>query len=179
MQQKLAIACALIADPPILLLDEPTLGLDIQAARTVKVWVQHLAQKQGKTIVLTTHQLDLAEALCERIIILRRGEVVADQPTAALLERFRQEYYEILVEGQFSPADILLRFEDFAVSTENDHTLLRGPIAGQRELHQLLNTIHAQGLILVSVQRARPKLEEVFMTLLEDKESSHGQLAPV
>ena len=60
MQQKVAIACALIADPPIVLLDEPTLGLDVQSARTVKTWIRRLASEQGKTVLLTTHQLDMA-----------------------------------------------------------------------------------------------------------------------
>ena len=58
MQQKVAIACSLITDPPIVLLDEPTLGLDIQASRTVKEWITLLAREQNKTVVLTTHQLD-------------------------------------------------------------------------------------------------------------------------
>jgi ABC-2 type transport system ATP-binding protein len=65
MQQKVAIACALIADPPIVLLDEPTLGLDVHAARAVKDMVRRLAREQGKTVVLTTHQLDMAEDLCD------------------------------------------------------------------------------------------------------------------
>lgn len=63
MQQKVAIACALTAAPPIVLLDEPTLGLDVQAARTVKDLVGRLAREQGKTVVLTTHQLDMAQEL--------------------------------------------------------------------------------------------------------------------
>ena len=61
MQQKVAVACALIADPPIVLLDEPTLGLDVQAARTIKEMVVRIAREQGKTVILTTHQLDLAQ----------------------------------------------------------------------------------------------------------------------
>jgi ABC transporter len=61
MQQKVAIAAALITDPPILLLDEPTIGLDVEAARTVKDWIAHLAADEGKTIVLTTHQLAIVQ----------------------------------------------------------------------------------------------------------------------
>ena len=86
MQQKVAIACALIADPPIVLLDEPTLGLDVQAARTVKEWILRLARERGKTVVLTTHQLDMAEEVCDRVAIMRRGELIADQPVHELLK---------------------------------------------------------------------------------------------
>jgi ABC-2 type transport system ATP-binding protein len=80
MQQKVALASALMSDPPILLLDEPTLGLDIQAARTMKRLIKQLAEEQGKTIILTTHQLDLAQDVCQQIAIINRGQLVANQP---------------------------------------------------------------------------------------------------
>ena len=86
MQQKVAIACAVIADPPIVLLDEPTLGLDVAAARTVKQWIEHLARERQKTIVLTTHQLDIAEALCNRVAIINKGQLLTNQPTTELLD---------------------------------------------------------------------------------------------
>ena len=69
MQQKIAVACALVADPPIILLDEPTLGLDVQAARTVKSLVGRLSNEYGKTVVLTTHQLDMAQTICDRMVM--------------------------------------------------------------------------------------------------------------
>ena len=91
MQQRVAIACALVADPPIVLLDEPTLGLDVHSARTVREWVVKLAREQGRTVVLTTHQLDMAQAVCDRVAIMREGALIANQPTRELLARFREE----------------------------------------------------------------------------------------
>jgi ABC-2 type transport system ATP-binding protein len=88
MQQKLAIACALISDPPIVILDEPTLGLDVEAAQSVKAWIPRLARDEGKTVVLTTHQLDMAQHICDRIAIMHRGRLIADQPTGELLALF-------------------------------------------------------------------------------------------
>ncbi len=85
MQQKVAVACALIADPPIILLDEPTLGLDVRSARTVREWIVKLSRQRGKTVVLTTHQLDMAEEVCDRIAIMHRGALIADQPVTDLL----------------------------------------------------------------------------------------------
>src|SRR5260370_17695011 len=93
MQQKVAVAPALVTDPPILLLDEPTIGLDVEAARTVKDGIVGLAQEQGKTVVLTTHQLDMAQELCDRVAIMRSGRIVADLPVLELLKRFRQDRY--------------------------------------------------------------------------------------
>ena len=99
-QQKVAVACALITNPPIVLLDEPTLGLDVKASRALKQWITDLAQKHQKTIVLTTHQLDIAEQLCERIVIMNKGKLIADQPTQDLLKVFHEEHYQIAIAGK-------------------------------------------------------------------------------
>src|SRR5258708_612825 len=98
-QQRVAIAAALITDPPILLLDEPTIGLDVEAARTVKDWIAHLAAEEGKTIVLTTHQLPIVQELADRIAVIRDGSVIADLPTASLLDRFAEDRFEVRAAG--------------------------------------------------------------------------------
>ena len=164
MQQKIAVACALIADPPIILLDEPTLGLDVQAARTVKSLVGRLSQEYGKTVVLTTHQLDMAQALCDRIAIIRKGQVITDQPTEKLLGQFRDEYYQIKVEGRDHALPI---FERMTVEEKEDHTLLTGPIDNQASLYDLLDRLRAQNVTLLAVNQTEPNLEEVFVRLVE------------
>ena len=77
MQQKLAIAVSLIHDPQLLLLDEPTLGLDVEATQTVKTLVREIAA-EGRAILLTTHQLDIAEELSDRVAIINQGKIVAE-----------------------------------------------------------------------------------------------------
>jgi len=171
MQQKIAVACALIADPPIILLDEPTLGLDVQAARAVKSLVGRLSHEYGKTVVLTTHQLDMAQALCDRIAIISKGQVIADQPTKKLLGLFREEYYQIKVDGRL-PAGAASTFEKMTVEEKEDHTLLSGPVEDQASLYHLLEHIRALNLTLLSVNQTEPNLEEVFIRLLD---SDFGQ----
>jgi ABC-2 type transport system ATP-binding protein len=77
MRQKVAIARALLHDPPILLLDEPTLGLDPGFSRQLRVQVRELSEKQGKTVLLTTHYMDEADQLCDRVAFINKGNVVA------------------------------------------------------------------------------------------------------
>jgi ABC-2 type transport system ATP-binding protein len=166
MQQKVAIACALVADPPIVLLDEPTLGLDVQAARAVEELVARLAREQGKTVVLTTHQLDMAEELCDRVAIISRGRIIADQPVEELLDLFREEYYQIEVEG-IVPGDVAALFEGMAAGERNGNTVLSGPVAGQDDLYDILHRLRDRGLSLVSASRAEPDLEEAFVRLLD------------
>lgn len=174
MQQKVAIACALISDPPIVLLDEPTLGLDIAAARTVKAWVNKLAHEQGKIVILTTHQLDMAQELCDRIAIMRQGRLLADQPLAKLLHLFSKEYYQIKVRGLVSDEQAN-RFAGLTLQHEQDLSLLTGAIADQAALYGYVSLLQALQLPLLSINRIEPNLEEVFMQLTDKKGTVHEE----
>ncbi len=167
MQQKVALACALIADPPILLLDEPTLGLDVQAARAVKEIVRRLAREQGKTVVLTTHQLDMAEALCDRVAIISKGHVIADRPVGELLALFRTEYYRIRVQGSLSDVPALL-LDQLGAEEENGNVTLSGPIQDHKTFYAILVRLGNAGLPLLSAARVEPNLEEIFVRLLDE-----------
>jgi ABC-2 type transport system ATP-binding protein len=167
MQQKVAVACALIADPPIVLLDEPTLGLDVQAARAVRELVGRLARDQGKTVVLTTHQMEMAETLCDRIAIIRKGQIIADQLTGELLNLFRQEHYQVRIKGRI-PMDIDPVAYGLSATEKNGDTVLSGPIASQDALYGILARLRDHRTTLLSVNRTEPNLEEVFMRLLEE-----------
>jgi ABC-2 type transport system ATP-binding protein len=168
MQQKVAIAAALITDPPILLLDEPTLGLDVQTARTVKDWIAQLAHEQDKTIVLTTHQLALAQELCDRVAIMHQGQLVTDLPVRALLDRFRQDTYEIRLGKPLEPAAAPW-LTGFSVTSEDGQSRIRGPISDQTQLYDLLAQVRTQNLPLIAVEPVEPKLEDVFVQILKEE----------
>lgn len=167
MQQKVAIACALIANPSIVLLDEPTLGLDIHATRTVKEWIAKLAREQGKTVILTTHQLDMAQDLCDQIAIMRKGRLLTNQPLAELLHLFQHEYYQIRIRGPLDKEDSSW-FESLTVDMENGDTILSGAITDQTALHSHLARVRDLNLPLLSVTRVEPNLEDVFLHLIDE-----------
>jgi ABC-2 type transport system ATP-binding protein len=164
MQQKVAVAAALITDPPILLLDEPTIGLDIEAARTVKDWIVRLAHEEGKTVVLTTHQLDMAQELCDRVAIMRAGRVVADLPVHELLRRFRQDRYQIVV-GTLTQGGELSLPVGTTVSSSDGTTMLTSSL-DDHDIYGLLAQLNERGLPLRSVSPVEPSLEEVFLELV-------------
>jgi ABC-2 type transport system ATP-binding protein len=168
MQQKVAIACALMGDPPILLLDEPTLGLDVQAARTVKDWVMKLAYEQGKTILLTTHHLDVAEEVCHRVAIINHGRLIADRATCDLLELFRQGRFQIRLQGVWHGRDTSW-LTGLNIQQEAGETLITGPIASQAHLYHILEQLRQQELPLLSVNQVEPSLEDIFVHLVGDK----------
>ena len=165
MQQKVAIAAALITDPPVLLLDEPTIGLDVEAARTVKDWIAHLAADEGKTIVLTTHQLPIVQELAGRIAVIRDGKIIADLPTRELLSRFAEDRFEVRVAGLLNGfAGALPAGARAEADTETTRVTLRD--ADQGRLHHFLDDLRATGMPLLSVTQAQPDLEEIFLRLI-------------
>jgi len=165
MQQKVAIAAALITDPPVLLLDEPTIGLDVEAARTVKDWIAHLAAGEGKTIVLTTHQLAIVQELAHRIAVIREGMIIADLPTRELLARFAEDRFEVRVAGLLNGfAGALPAGARAEADAETTRVTLRD--ADQGRLHHFLDDLRATGMPLLSVTQAQPDLEEIFLRLI-------------
>lgn len=171
MQQKVAVSAALITDPPIILLDEPTLGLDVEAARTFKDWIAHLAADEGKTIVLTTHQLEVVQELAGRIAVIKEGEVIADLPTGQLLLGHAEDRFEVRVAGSL---DGLAHALPAGASAEPDgqETRVRLRDTDDDTLFAFLDRLRAAGASLVSVAQERPTLEEVFIRLIHADDGS-------
>jgi ABC-2 type transport system ATP-binding protein len=165
MQQKIAIAAALITDPPVLLLDEPTIGLDVEAARTVKDWIAHLAADEGKTIVLTTHQLAIVQELAGRIAVIRNGEIIADLPTRELLSEFAEDRFEVRVAGPLDGLAGKLPAGARAEAGADTTRVVLGD-ADQGQLHHFLEDLRASGVPLLSVAQAQPDLEEIFLKVI-------------
>lgn len=173
MQQKVAIAAALITDPPIIMLDEPTIGLDVEAARTVKDWVAHLAHDEGKTVVLTTHELRNAQELSDRIAVIRDGSVIADLPTAELLAHYAEDHFEIHIAGP--PDGLSERLPVGArVDIGPEGTRITLPDSGQAALQRLLADIAGRHIPVLAVNKSHPDLEEVFIRLLRDDRAGPG-----
>jgi ABC-2 type transport system ATP-binding protein len=166
MQQKVAVAAALVTDPQIVLLDEPTIGLDVEAARTVRQWVVRLARDEGKTIVLTTHLLAMAEELCDRVAVIRDGRIITDLPTGELLDRYVEDRFAVEAAGTGEAlADALA--PDLALESADGRTTIQLPTADQDALHAVLARLHAASVPVLGVSRVRPSLEDVFVSLVK------------
>jgi ABC-2 type transport system ATP-binding protein len=166
MQQKVAVAASLVTDPQIVLLDEPTVGLDVEAARTVRQWVVRLAHDEGKTIVLTTHQLAMAEELCDRVAVIRDGRIITDLPTGDLLDRYVEDRFAVEAAGtREALVDALAA--DLALESANGRTTIELPTADQDSLHAVLARLHAASVPVLGVSRVRPSLEDVFVSLVK------------
>jgi ABC-2 type transport system ATP-binding protein len=174
MQQKLAIVLALLGEPELLLLDEPTLGLDLESALSIQEVLRELVGRMGVTVVLTTHQMDLAESLCREVAIMRRGRVALSRPVAELTSLLKRSDYVIrLPEEQWQRVQPAL--QQFAWQREEhaeaDSVRIRFALAEPRELYAVMEALGAQSVELQEIYQERPTLEQVFL------EVASGRLA--
>lgn len=158
MQQKLAIAVALMHDPQLLLLDEPTLGLDVEATASVKRLVREIAA-EGRAILLTTHQLDIAEELSNRVAVINQGEIVVEEPTAELIRQFSDSAYMIQLE---QPLDILRasKITALGATVEAQQITIRDP----EILYSALEILRP--LPIVTMGRQQASLTDIFLSFV-------------
>ena len=161
MQQKLAIAVALVHQPQLLLLDEPTLGLDVEATESVKSLVREIASA-GCAILLTTHQLDIAEELSNRVAIIHRGEIIAEEPTDKLIRQFSGTAYTLEMESALdSKRSSIIEALGAVVEAEK--------IIGVRPetLYQVFDVL--KPLPIVRVEKDQANLTEIFLKLVRGR----------
>ncbi|KAM3098092.1 ATP-binding cassette domain-containing protein [Phormidesmis sp. 146-35] len=159
MQQKLAIAVALIHQPQLLLLDEPTLGLDVEATQTVKRLVREIA-REGCAILLTTHQLDIAEELSDRVAIISQGTIVAEQTTQELIRQFSGTGYTIELAEELDD-DRISKIQHLGSVVDQKVIHLREP----EMLYQILHVL--EPLSIVRVEKEQANLTEVFLQVVK------------
>ncbi len=98
MQQKLAVAISMVTGAPILLLDEPTLGLDVESSYELREILTDIVRDQDRTIIISTHDMNLVEQVCHEVVIINEGKIVTQDKTNNLLNLFQARSYEIIVE---------------------------------------------------------------------------------
>jgi len=161
MQQKLALAVALIHQPKLLLLDEPTLGLDVEATQNVKALVRSIAN-EGCAILLTTHQLDIAEELSDRVAIIQKGEIIAASPTRDLIRQFSGTAYTIDVEGELDLARVRV-LQGVGAEVQAGRVVYMG---SQEGLYQVIEAL--KPLPLIQVKKDSADLTEIFLKLVRE-----------
>ena len=127
-----------------------------------------LCAEYGKTVVLTTHQLDMAQELCSRVAIIKDGTLLANRPVKGLLELSAVESYEVRVKGRLDPALELPGHVNISNSGDGDETVITGIGADQEKLHEVLRWVHGLNLPVLSVDRGAPDLEDVYLRLIEE-----------
>ena len=164
MKRRLMIARALVHEPRLLILDEPTAGVDIEIRRSMWDYLQRI-NAEGTTIILTTHYLEEAESLCRHVAIIDGGEIIEDAPMSSVLRQLQREVFVLNVDGELRDAPVLAGFEtslredgDLEVVTSKD-----------RHVNDLFAELDRNDIRVVSMRNKANRLEELFMGLVENK----------
>jgi ABC-2 type transport system ATP-binding protein len=161
MKRRLMVAKAMVHHPPVLILDEPTAGVDVELRRQLWSYVVGL-NKQGVTIVLTTHYLEEAQELCDTIAIVNRGEVVACEPTRQLLRRIDTR---TVVVTPLEPLTVAPHLNGFEVKLRPSGELAVSFKSGESGVEEALNAVRGAGVHIKDLATEDPDLEDVFMAL--------------
>lgn len=168
MKRRLMIARALMHEPKLLILDEPTAGVDIELRRSMWEFLRRINQ-EGVTIILTTHYLEEAEMLCRNIAIIDKGQIIENTSIKALLSKLSQETFVLDVDT--NPAQ--LQLDGFQVRLLDDHSL-EVDVEKSAGLNDIFSRLTEQKVKVLSMRNKANRLEELFVTLVEQGRGEHS-----
>ncbi len=168
MKRRLLVAKAMVHSPPVLVLDEPTAGVDIHLRQQLWAYVRELNER-GITVVLTTHYLEEAEELCDRIAIINEGTVIANETTRTLVGMAREKAVEVTFDSDVAALPDLPCFEK--VERIGDRTVAITFDKDKVNAGEVLSALQGTGLDIIDVSTREADLEDVFLHLTRN---SHG-----
>ena len=166
MKRRLMIARALVHEPRLLILDEPTAGVDIEIRRSMWDYLREI-NSAGTTIILTTHYLEEAETLCRHIAIIDEGQIIEDARMSAVLRKLQREVFVLSLTDELAAAPDLEGFET-RLREDCELEVEKGP---DRDLNDLFAQLDARGINVTSLRNKANRLEELFMRLVEGKQT--------
>ncbi|HEX5056320.1 MAG TPA: ABC transporter ATP-binding protein [Gammaproteobacteria bacterium] len=169
MKRRLLIARALVHDPKLLILDEPTAGVDIEMRRGMWDFMREI-NRSGTTIILTTHYLEEAESLCRNIVIIDHGELVENTTVRALLNKLHIETFVFDLKEPLAAAPALPGYVVRLV----DSTTLEIDISKEKAINAVFESLTAQGIQVVSMRNKSNRLEELFIKMVSNGKKNPG-----
>ena len=167
MQQKVAIACALISDPRVVLLDEPTLGLDVETSRKMQSFIKEIAKEQ-RHIMITSHDMRFIEKTCSRVLIMKKGRLIADDSVKNLNRFFKKQVFRLTIKGH--PRDALLDELsgqcEFRMESHEENTDLFLILNDSQTLYTLFDILRRYRAPLLGVDIIKDDLEDIFLKLV-------------
>ena len=169
MKRRLMIARALVHEPRLLILDEPTAGVDIEIRRSMWKYLQDI-NAAGTTIILTTHYLEEAESLCRHIGIIDDGRIIEDTKMSTVLRKLQIEVLILSLAGDVTEAPQLEGFKTL-LRDDDELEVEKGP---DHDINDLFEQLTSKGIRVVSMRNKANRLEELFMRLVESKHATEG-----
>ena len=167
MKQKVAIALALISDPLLVLLDEPTSNLDVRSARLIKEKIKELARKEGKTVVITTHIMEVAQEVCDRVAIINQGKIVALDRVENLIHIFSEHKYEFTINNSFHWEGLrkFSSIQEINFHSNDSHNTLTLTLKETPVLYDIMEFLKKEKVIINAINKKAATLEDIFLNL--------------
>ncbi|HVY24637.1 MAG TPA: ABC transporter ATP-binding protein [Steroidobacteraceae bacterium] len=162
MKRRLMIVRALLHEPRLLILDEPTAGVDIEVRRSMWEFIREV-NAAGTTIILTTHYLEEAENLCRHVAIINQGRIIENERMTTLLRKLNTETFVLNLRNPLASAPLL---NDYKVVLADDHTL-EVQITREQNINEVFAALTAMGIEVMSMRNKVNRLEELFMDMVE------------
>ncbi|MDA3886991.1 MAG: ABC transporter ATP-binding protein [Candidatus Delongbacteria bacterium] len=171
MQQKTAIAASIIHKPTILLLDEPTLGLDVETKNDIREWIISMSRDENKTILITSHDMSFIESICERILIIKKGKLLSNNSMSELKEEFANKKYTITIEGNFSDADKenFKEIGEYKITGDDLSSTLEVSLKNSKEIYNIFDILKLQNKEILDINISERTLEDIFTELTTDE----------
>ncbi len=170
MKRRLMIARALIHAPRLLILDEPTAGVDIEVRRSMWEFLRRI-NEEGTTIILTTHYLEEAESLCRHIAIIDEGRIIENDRMSTVLRKLHTETFVLNLRQPIAAAPVL---PGYRVARTDEQTL-EVEVSKDQNLNEIFTALSALGVEVLSMRNKANRLEELFMRLVEGRDLATGQ----
>jgi ABC-2 type transport system ATP-binding protein len=170
MQQKLAVAVSLLADTDVILLDEPTLGLDVEISYELRGILEQIVKEERKTIIISSHDMPVVKELCDRTIIINKGTVIVDERVDNLLKLFETRAYSVTLGQPLSSAQqqqLKVKFP-YSKYTEDSHqAMVQVDLEQSDEIYELIDILKAEGSVIESIDRTPIDFEQVFIRIVK------------
>jgi ABC-2 type transport system ATP-binding protein len=167
MKRRLMIARALAHEPKLLILDEPTAGVDIEIRRSMWEYLRRI-NDAGTTIILTTHYLEEAESLCRHVAIIDQGTIIENGRMSTVLRKLQREVFVLSLRDPLQNVPELPGFEAVLVAGDE----LEVAVDTSHDLNQLFDVLNARGIGVLSLRNKANRLEELFLSLVENRQAA-------
>ena len=169
MKQKVAICCSLAKKTPLVFLDEPTLGLDVETSYELRDTLKEICAAEKRTFVVSSHDMDVIQDVCKRIIIMNNGRIIADENMDDLLSVFKSRSYKLIVEGE--PNEEMLKrltgeFPQAEVKSAERQVVIEIDLPDHKMLYSLLDLFKAFEANIETITQQEPDLEKAFLSLV-------------
>lgn len=176
MKQKACLACVLARSTPVVFLDEPTLGLDIQGSRDLQSELRRLASEEDRTVIISSHDMDVIESVCDRVLLFNDGQLAVDDRLESLLEAFSTQAYRVYLNEKFPTEQSL---EGYSPDWAADRTSFSVTLQDQADFYNFTDVLEAANVSLDHIEPITVDLNDVFVSILDEQTDGESQNTPI